>query len=33
MNKLLAFGILLVLNLGFSQEIAVLKYSGGGDWY
>ena len=33
MNKLIAFGILLVLNLGFSQEIAVLKYSGGGDWY
>ena len=33
MNKLIAFGILLVWNLGFSQEIAVLKYSGGGDWY
>ncbi|WP_329804818.1 DUF4159 domain-containing protein [Flavobacterium facile] len=33
MNKLLVFGILLVFNLGFSQDIAVLKYSGGGDWY
>ena len=33
MNKLLIFGILLVWNLGFSQDIAVLKYSGGGDWY
>jgi hypothetical protein len=33
MNKLLVFGILLVWNLGFSQDIAVLKYSGGGDWY
>ena len=33
MNKLIAFGILLVWNLGFSQDIAVLKYSGGGDWY
>jgi hypothetical protein len=33
MNKIITFGILLVWNLGFSQEIAVLKYSGGGDWY
>ena len=33
MNKLLAFGILLVWNLGFTQKIAVAKYSGGGDWY
>lgn len=33
MNKLIVLGILLVWNLGFSQEIAVLKYSGGGDWY
>ena len=33
MNKLLAFGILLVWNLGFTQEVAVAKYSGGGDWY
>lgn len=33
MNKFITFGILLFWNLGFSQEIAVLKYSGGGDWY
>lgn len=33
MNKFLVFGILLVWNLGFSQDVAVLKYSGGGDWY
>lgn len=33
MNKFITLGILLVWNLGFSQEIAVLKYSGGGDWY
>ena len=33
MNKIITFGILLVWNLGFSQDIAVLKYSGGGDWY
>ena len=33
MNKFLTFGILLFWNLGFSQDIAVLKYSGGGDWY
>jgi hypothetical protein len=33
MNKFITFGILLVWNLGFSQDIAVLKYSGGGDWY
>jgi len=32
MNKILVF-ILLIWNLGFSQDIAVLKYSGGGDWY
>ena len=25
--------ILLCFNSGFSQEIALLKYSGGGDWY
>ena len=25
--------ILFVFNCGFSQEIALLKYSGGGDWY
>lgn len=33
MNNFITFGILLVWNLGFSQDIAVLKYSGGGDWY
>jgi hypothetical protein len=33
MNKFITLGILLVWNLGFSQDIAVLKYSGGGDWY
>lgn len=33
MNKFLIFGILLFWDLGFSQEIAVLKYGGGGDWY
>lgn len=33
MNKLLTFGICIFLNLGFSQDIALLKYSGGGDWY
>lgn len=31
MNKILV--LLLVWNLGFTQEIAVAKYSGGGDWY
>lgn len=33
MNKYITFGILVFWNLGFSQDIAVLKYSGGGDWY
>lgn len=33
MNKFITFGILLFWNLGLSQNIAVLKYSGGGDWY
>jgi hypothetical protein len=33
MNKIITLGILLFWNLGFSQDIAVLKYSGGGDWY
>lgn len=33
MNKFITFGVLLFWNLGFSQDIAVLKYSGGGDWY
>ena len=32
MNKILAI-ILLVWNLGFTQEIALGKYGGGGDWY
>ncbi|RTL11881.1 MAG: DUF4159 domain-containing protein, partial [Flavobacteriaceae bacterium] len=32
MNKILVL-IILVWNLGFTQEIAVVKYSGGGDWY
>lgn len=33
MNKFITLVILLFWNLGFSQDIAVLKYSGGGDWY
>lgn len=33
MNKFITFGILVFWNLGFSQDIVVLKYSGGGDWY
>lgn len=33
MNRLFFLGILLFFNLGISQEIALLKYSGGGDWY
>ncbi|HSD13636.1 MAG TPA: DUF4159 domain-containing protein [Flavobacterium sp.] len=33
MKKLFLLGIFFVWNLGFSQEIALLKYSGGGDWY
>lgn len=33
MNKIITLGILLFWNLGLSQDIAVLKYSGGGDWY
>ena len=32
MNKILVL-IILVWNLGYAQEIAVVKYSGGGDWY
>lgn len=32
MNRYL-FIVLLLFNLSFAQEIAVLKYSGGGDWY
>lgn len=33
MNKLIVFYIFLIWNLCNSQEIAVLKYNGGGDWY
>lgn len=33
MNRYIVFGILLFWNLGFSQEIALAKYAGGGDWY
>ena len=33
MNKLFLIGILLFMNLGFTQEIALGKYGGGGDWY
>jgi hypothetical protein len=33
MNKLILVGILLLWNWGISQEIAVAKYAGGGDWY
>lgn len=30
---LLAFFFVVVFNITFSQQIAVLKYNGGGDWY
>jgi hypothetical protein len=33
MKKLVFFGILFFCCLGFSQEIALAKYAGGGDWY
>lgn len=33
MKKIIIFGFLVFWNLGFSQEIALAKYSGGGDWY
>lgn len=33
MKKTVFLLILLVSALGFSQEIALLKYNGGGDWY
>lgn len=33
MKKIFLLTILFFLNLGFSQEIALLKYNGGGDWY
>ena len=31
--KKIFFILLWVSTLGFSQEIALLKYNGGGDWY
>lgn len=33
MKKLVILTILFYCSLGFSQEIALLKYNGGGDWY
>ena len=33
MKKLTLFLFLLSFSLTYSQEIAILKYSGGGDWY
>ncbi len=33
MNKYIIFSFLLLCNIGFSQEIALGKYAGGGDWY
>ena len=33
MKKIAFVIILLISALGFSQEIALLKYNGGGDWY
>ncbi|WMW78713.1 DUF4159 domain-containing protein [Flavobacterium sp. 20NA77.7] len=33
MNKLIVLGMYIFSNLAFSQDIALLKYSGGGDWY
>lgn len=33
MKNLLPVLLFLVSQLGFAQEIALLKYSGGGDWY
>jgi Domain of unknown function (DUF4159) len=32
-NKIITLFFLLISSLSFSQEIALLKYSGGGDWY
>jgi len=31
--KKIHFLLLLFTSIGFSQEIALLKYNGGGDWY
>jgi hypothetical protein len=33
MNKSFLLGFLLTTSFAFSQEVALLKYSGGGDWY
>ena len=33
MKKIIVVVFFLVSTFGFSQEIALLKYSGGGDWY
>ena len=33
MKTFLSLTLLLFFSLGFSQEIALLKYNGGGDWY
>lgn len=33
MKKIVIFSVFLLCTLGFSQEIALAKYSGGGDWY
>lgn len=33
MKKLITCILVLLYSLGFSQEIALVKYSGGGDWY
>lgn len=33
MKKIVIFSVFLLSTLGFSQEIALAKYSGGGDWY
>jgi hypothetical protein len=33
MKKLVTCILVLLYSLGFSQEIALVKYSGGGDWY
>lgn len=33
MKKIVFFSLIIFGSLGFSQEIALAKYSGGGDWY
>jgi len=32
-NKIIVYILLITSSLCFSQEIAILKYNGGGDWY